>query len=380
MKTNKTTQNKLRKEIKSLAKDLNKDRDYSVAGYLDEDGLPSVYDRISTGSTTLDKMLNGGIPIGRIVEIFGWESSGKSTLADHILIETQHMGGGAIKLDQENSHHAPRFERMGGDSSLLLVLRPKSIEHAIEDLEKSLGKLKGLRSQDIIDPEAPICIVWDTLHAAPTGSLLEGIKEGNYHSGGMAEKARLLQDLFRYATLAVAENNAVLIILNQLIQNIRQYGAPTTTSGGNALRFFPSIRLMLKKVEEYDGPEGYPVGIRVEVTPRKNKVDAPIGQAQVALSWEKGIDNAQSNFWYLMERGYIKKSGAWCNLRLGQKTLKFYAKDFRKRLEAALGDVWEHVLADMAMNTENWKEDKEGWAYSPQNESETIPEAEGDTQ
>ena len=268
----------LEKEMYAIADAMNERRGYNVLGYMDDDELPSVEMRIPTGCATFDRALHGGYPVGRIIEIFGWESAGKSTVIDHALIECQKMGGIAVKIDQEHSHHKDRFERMGGDVRSLLVLRPQTVEQGIVDWIETVKKLKDVKDKGVIAHETPVMVAWDTLHAAPSESLVEGITKGEYYSGGMANKARTLQDMFRVCTLFIPLHNVVLLIANQMTHSIGGYGASTTTSGGNALKFYPSVRMQVKKQGTYKEGDDV-VGITTEVTVVKNKVDPPLGRA-----------------------------------------------------------------------------------------------------
>ncbi|MDQ6992231.1 MAG: recombinase RecA [Mariprofundus sp.] len=261
---------------------------------------------VPSGSLALDVALGvGGYPRGRVVEIYGPESSGKTTMALHAIAEAQKMGGKAAFVDAEHALDPSYAERLGVDVDNLLVSQPDSGEQALEvvDMLTRSGAL------DII--------VVDSVAALTPKAELEG-DMGDSHMG---LQARLMSQALRKLTGSIARSNTIIIFINQIRMKIGvMFGNPETTTGGNALKFYASIRLdvrrigAIKKGEEILGND-----TRVKVV--KNKVAPPFKQAQFSIMYGEGVSHAGEVLDMGVQYGFVNKSGAWYSCgseRIGQ--------------------------------------------------------------
>ena len=258
---------------------------------------------IPTGSMTLDMALGiGGVPRGRIIEIYGPESSGKTTVALHVIAETQKMGGEVAFIDVEHALDPVYAQALGVDIDNLLVSQPDSGEQALEIAE-------ALVRSGAID-----CIVLDSVAAMVTKSEIEG-EMGENHVGLLA---RLMSQAMRKLTSVISKSNCVAIFINQVREKIGvMYGNPETTPGGRALKFYSSVRIEVRKGETIKvGSE--PIGARTKCKVVKNKVSPPFKECEFDLIFGKGIDRVGEVCDLATDLDIIKKSGAWFSYN-GQK-------------------------------------------------------------
>jgi recombination protein RecA len=261
---------------------------------------------IPTGSIAVDNALGaGGFPRGRVVEIFGPESSGKTTLALHVIAEAQRTGGAAAFIDAEHALDATYARRLGVDIENLIVSQPDYGEQALEIAQ-------ALVNSQVID-----VIVIDSVAALTPKAEIEG-EMGDSHMG---LQARMMSQALRKLTAAVSRANTCLVFINQLREKIGvMFGNPETTSGGRALKFYASIRVDVRRMTAIKDGEAA-VGNRTKIKIVKNKIAAPFREAEVDILYGKGISREGDVLDLGAQHSLIEKSGSWYSYkseRIGQ--------------------------------------------------------------
>ena len=299
-----------------------------------------VIDVIPTGSIALDLALGvGGVPRGRVVEIYGPESSGKTTLALHIIAEAQKMGGTAAFVDVEHALDPTYANGLGVDLDSLLVSQPDTGEQALDIAEM------------LVRSNAVDVVVVDSVAALVTKAELEG-DMGDTHVG---LQARLMSQALRKLTAAISRSKCVMIFINQLREKVGvMFGSPETTSGGRALKFYASVRLDVRKLEQIKIGQDV-VGSRTRVKVVKNKVAPPFRQAEFDITYGKGISKMGSILDVALERNIVAKSGSWYtygDVRVGQgrENSKAYLEEHTDLAEEIAGKIRDALKATVTTN------------------------------
>lgn len=250
---------------------------------------------LPTGCFSLDEVIGRGIPRGRVIEVFGAESGGKSTLALFLMSQVQRNGGRVALIDAENAFDGSYASNIGLDVSKLLVSQPTT-------LEESMDIIKELVETGAID-----MIVIDSVSALVPKSEVEG---EDFMKDTMAIQARLMSRALRILSGPISKSKSVVIFINQIRDKVGVfYGAKTTTSGGRALKFFSSVRLEVSKGKKIEGPNETQIGNEIVVTAVKNKVGFPWKSTTLDLYYAKGIDLYADALDFGEKLGIIKKEG-----------------------------------------------------------------------
>jgi recombination protein RecA len=296
-----------------------------------EGNLSLAIEGVPTGALSLDLALGGkGIPRGRIVEVFGPESSGKTTLCLHIIAEAQKLGGTCAFVDAEHALDPTWAKRLGVSLKDLLVSQPDTGEQALEIVEM------------LVRSNAIDVIVIDSVAALIPKSEIEG----EMGDAQMGSHARLMSQAMRKLTGAVSKSKTIVIFINQIRMKIGvMFGNPETTTGGNALKFYASVRIDIRRVNAIKEGE-VAIGNHVRAKVVKNKIAPPFREAEFDILFDSGISYEGDLLDMGVNENVIEKSGAWFNygsVRMGQG--REQARDFLKQNKDVAKEIREKILA-----------------------------------
>jgi recombination protein RecA len=316
-----------------IANELNKQFKHHQTAYFlgDTEISPTdVTDWISTGSSILDLAIsnrsNGGLAVGKISEITGLESTGKSLLGAHALANAQKQGGIAIYIDTESSVSHEFLEALGVNVSKMIYVQLETAEEIFEAIESIVTKIRES------DQERLVAILVDSVAAASTKVEMET----DFDKDGWATaKAIIISKAMRKLTQMIARQKVALIFTNQLRMKLGvMFGDPYTTSGGKAIGFHSSTRIRLKNGGQIKDTKGKTIGIKIKAQITKNRLGPPLRTAEFSMYFDRGIDDYGSWLQVLKEYNLIKQGGAWYTLidQNGEE-LKFQSKKWEEKLE-----------------------------------------------
>jgi recombination protein RecA len=299
------------------------------------DAHKAVVECIPTGSLSLDLALGGGLPKGRIIEIYGPESSGKTTIALHAIAEVQKTGGTAAFIDAEHALDPAYAKRLGVDTDNLLVSQPDNGEQALEIVET------------LVRSNAVDLIVVDSVAALVPQAEIDG-DMGDSHMG---LQARLMSQALRKLTGIINKSHATVIFINQIRMKIGvMFGNPETTTGGNALKFYASVRADIRRIGQIKEGEEI-VGNRTKVKIVKNKIAPPFRVAEFDIMYNEGISKTGDVLDLAVQHGIVGKAGAWfdyndAKIGQGREATKLYLKENPKVLAEIEKKVREKVAEE----------------------------------
>tara|TARA_Y100001963_G_scaffold28129_1_gene38329 strand:- start:97 stop:1194 length:1098 start_codon:yes stop_codon:yes gene_type:complete len=316
-----------------LADSLNKKfKDYKVAYFLDgvQETPTDIKEFISTGSTMLDLAIsnrpNGGIAVGRITELNGLESSGKSLVGAHLLAETQKKGGVAVYIDTETAVSEDFLGVIGVDINNMLYLHLETVEDIFEAIEEIVTKVRES------DKDRLVTILVDSLAAASTKVELNA----DFDKDGWAtSKAIVISKAMRKITQMIGRQRVALVFTNQLRVKLgAMFGDPYTTSGGKALPFHASTRIRLKNKGQIKDTKKNVIGMTILAQVIKNRLGPPLRKAEFPLYFESGVDDEGSWLQVLKDHNLVKVGGAWYTMKDHEgNEIKFQSKDWVEKLE-----------------------------------------------
>ena len=327
---------KKKQALKAALAQIDKQFGKGSVMFLGDEQAQADIEAVSTGSLSLDIALGiGGLPRGRVVEIYGPESSGKTTLTLHVIAEMQKLGGTAAFIDAEHALDPQYARRLGVNTDDLLISQPDTGEQALE-ITDMLVRSGGV---DIV--------VIDSVAALTPKAEIEG-EMGASHMG---LQARLMSQALRKLTSNIKKTNTMVIFINQIRMKIGvMFGNPETTTGGNALKFYASVRLDIRRIGAIKKGDEI-LGNETRVKVLKNKVAPPFKQAEFQILYNQGISRESEIIDLGVTHGFVEKAGAWYSVegeRIGQGKDKArdYLKEHAELSQSIEGKIREKLMSD----------------------------------
>lgn len=346
-------------KTKAIVKELRK-KEFDVS-LLSEDSSPCIVTEwISTGCLALDAIMGGGMPVGRVIEIFGEYSSGKSLIAAQVAAVAQEEGAIVGYADTETAVSLEMMKVVGVDVDNLIYSSPDTVEEVFSFFEETI------EIKQRIDPDNFLLLIWDSI--AATSDVAE--MEAEYGKATMASHARLMSQGLRKITRVVSKNRVCLLLLNQTRDKIGvMFGDKISTFGGKAVKFHSSIRIQLDlgaKIKVGGGNAkngkkgGKIVGMETRAVVVKNKVAMPYMEAILPIYFGHGIDDAGATLKYLNANGGVQTSGSWYTITLNGKEVRFqkagwsdiFDKNYDEIADIVLGSVGEYVEPSTEYDTD----------------------------
>jgi len=318
----------------SLLKDL-KSKKLSVM-FLDDDESPCVVSEwMSTGCLALDAIMGGGLPVGRLVEIFGDPSTGKSLIASQVVALAQASGATGEYVDTETAVSKDMMEEVGVDTSKLLYASPDTVEEVFTIIDETIeSKMK-------IDQDSLLVVVWDSISATS----IKQEMEADYGKPTMGTHARLISQGLRKITRKIAKSNVCFLALNQTREKLGiMFGDNTATFGGKAVSFHASIRVHLHMKDKIRDKDKHIIGINVRAVVEKNKLAMPYREAILPIYFGHGIDDDKATLLFLKEAGIITASGPSYKMVIGNKEFTFKKTGWSKVYESHYDEIEQIVM------------------------------------
>lgn len=286
--------------------------------------LAKVTEFVPTGCLPLDIIMGGGIPVGRLTELYGDNSTGKSLLAAHILAETQKLGGVAMLMDSETATSMDIMEAVGVNPEECLYSVPTTDEEVYADIEQAI------QARDEVAPNSLMTIVWDSVAATSSEAEVEKVKKEGLGGATVASHARLISQMCRILPSRIAKERIAMVFINQTRENIGVlWGDKMSTFGGRAIGYHASVRLEMAKAKTLTDDNDNPLGIDVRCWVAKSKVSAPFGKCRFPILFGVGIDKVGAIFNWIKDMKLAEMHGSWYHLDLGGgKVIKFQSPNW----------------------------------------------------
>lgn len=302
---------------------------------LSADTSPCVVNEwLTTGSLALDAILGGGLPVGRITEVYGDTSTGKSLLAAQVVALAQEQGYIAIMVDTESAVSLPIMEAVGVDTEKLIYTAPDTVEEVFQIFDSAI------ESKKLHDPDNLLLLVWDSI--AATSAMAE--MTSDYGKAMMGKHAQLISQGLRKIARKISKQRVCALFLNQTRQKIGvMFGDDEATFGGKAVSFYSSVRVRLKKGKKIKSGKRI-VGIETVASVVKNKVAVPFREATLPIYFGHGVDDAGAAFNFMKAEDLFQQNGAWYIIELGGKEVKFQQKGWDDIFDEHYDEIADIIL------------------------------------